>query len=54
MLVLNFQITANATICNVRLVCSMLKSNNFCEESPVLQNLSSENLVNLQSENAAR
>ena len=21
----------NATICNVRLVCSMLKSNNFCE-----------------------
>ncbi len=26
-------IATNATICNVPLVCSMLKSNNFCEES---------------------
>ncbi len=26
---------ANATICNVRSVCLTLKSNNFCEESPV-------------------
>jgi len=32
---MNERITHNATICNVHLVCSTLKSNNFCEETPV-------------------